>query len=115
MRFSGQMIELSTKVNAKAESIVTKLFLTECEVDETVIAASLLSGQSPRVRLQNNFRENGIPKELTISWSEYISPEKVVKIKVPESVDSIAERAKNDPALLKALLDKLGFTTETEE
>ena len=115
MKFDTTTITLSTKTTKDGDAIDTVLTLTGCEVSDKVIADSLISGQSPRVRLQNGFRANGTPKTLKMTWEQFITPGRQPRVVVVETPDSIAEKAKNNPEFLKALLDKLGLEMPNEE
>lgn len=116
MRFNTTQIQLSTQVNKDSGAIVTNLTLTGCEVPDEVVANSLLSGQSPRVRLQNNWRSNGIPRVLSMSWADYLSG-KAPRIIIPETPEQIVAKAKTDPKYLAEILAGLGLElpNETEE
>src|ERR1035437_9231024 len=96
MKFATVTFNVSTQVKANTGAIVTALTLTEGEVADEVITNSLLSGQSPRGRLQNGYRANGRPKAATMTWAEYITPGRAPKVHIPESVDQLAARAKAD-------------------
>ena len=115
MKFNTTSFDVSTKVNKNGGEQVTRLTLTGCEVDDAVIASSLISGQSPRVRLQNGFRANGIPKETTMTWAEYITPGRQPKVVIAETPEQVAERANKDPEYRKMLLEQLGLVEEVED
>ena len=115
MKFANTTFDISTQVQKGTGAIVTRLTLTECEIPDEVILSTLISGQSPRVRLQNKFRADGIPKEMEMSWEQYVIPGRAPRVVVPETAEQIAERAQKDPALLAALLDKLGFSVAEDD
>ena len=109
MKFAQTTVEVSTKVNKNGGEQITRLTLTASDVSDEVVQSALISGQSPRVRIQNKWRSDGIPKECTMSWEQYIVPGRAPRVIVAETPDSIAARAAKDPEFLRAMLDKLGL------
>jgi len=115
MKFETTTINISTKTSKDGGAIDTVLTLTGCEVSDKVVADSLISGQSPRVRLQNGYRANGTPKESTMNLGKFITPGRQPRVVVPMSDDEIAKGLLSDPKRLKDMLDRLGFSNESEE
>ena len=112
MKFNETAISVTTKVNKDGGEQTTKLTLTASDIPDEVVQSALISGQSPRVRIQNKWRSDGIPKEVTMSWEQYVVPGRAPRIHMAETPESIAAKAKADPAYLTALLEQLGLTTE---
>ena len=115
MLFTTQTVSITTKVNKNAPQVETTLTLTESEIDDSVVMSALISGQSPRVRIQNAWREDGIPKAVTVKWADYITPGKVTRVAVKQTDDEIAKGLLSDPIRLKAMLPARGLTTERDE
>ena len=107
MKFAQTTFVVETKVTKDGAAQPTTVTLTAGEVSDATVLSSLISGQSPRVRLQTNFRQNGIPKEVTMTWEQYITPGRQPKVVVAETPEQIIARAKADPELMKALLSQL--------
>jgi hypothetical protein len=107
MLFKSQIFEIETKVTKDSAAIKTEVTLLSCEISDELVTESLISGQSPRVRLQNRFRENGIPLTIEMSWSDFLNPKKVIRVVKEETPESILLRAQKDPEFRKLLLEKL--------
>ncbi len=87
------------------EQTRTNVTLTESDVSDEMIANTLIGGSSPRVNQQSNWRRNGIPANVTMTWSEWLGKPKSVA--QPETPESIALRAQSDPVFLARMRDML--------
>lgn len=104
MLFAKLSFDVSTKINKNAPDVLTRVTLTESDISADVLQNALLSGNSPRVRLQMKFRADGIPSVYETSWAQYLTG-KTARVIVPMTVDQIAATtSKEDKAKLLAML-----------
>lgn len=61
--------EVSTKADARAEAVTTKLTIDWEGISQEEIRA--MAEQALVVKLQGNWRKNGIPAEVTVKASDY--------------------------------------------
>ena len=119
MKFATVTINISTRVKEGSPLQTTVLTLTESEVDDNIVAQSLISGQSPRVAIQGNWRRNGIPKEQTMPWAEFIKPGRSRVATQQLTPEQMMAALLSDPEKLNELLRKNGYEVgeqvETDE
>ena len=119
MKFATVTINISTRVKEGSPLQTTVLTLTESEVDDNIVAQSLISGQSPRVAIQGNWRRNGIPKEQTMTWAEFIKPGRSRVATQQLTPEQMMAALLSDPEKLNELLRKNGYEVgeqvETDE
>ena len=106
--FPATSFVVSTKINKDAPAKNTAVSLTSGPVEMSALMDTLTSGNSPRVRAQNVWRDNGIPDKVEMSWSDWIVGQKRTTVTVQETPDQIAARALANPELLAQLLKALG-------
>lgn len=98
MKFAQQTFNVATKVTKDSEAINTEITLTESDVSDDVIAAALIAGNSPRVHWQSGARANGVPKTVTLSWSDWIGkPRRATVATRPMTAQEMLAEAKRDP------------------
>jgi hypothetical protein len=112
MLFTAQSFIMSVSASADVKKagggISVRINLTESEIPDSQVMATLMSGQSPRVRLQGALREDGVPKDRTVnlSWEKYLGTAKLSLGIIPETPEQILARAKADPMFLKQLMEQ---------
>lgn len=109
MLFKNATFSVDTQVRADSGTISTNVTLTESDVSDETVANALISGQSPRVAYQNRWRKNGIPKEVKMSWADWIGrPKQASTAKVrdytPDEIKAAALKAASENADERAKL-----------
>lgn len=110
MHMNQMQFTVETRVLKDSPIIKTNVIISSGEVPDATVISSAISGNSPRVNHQSNWRRNGIPQNVTMTPEEWFGKPKHVN--VPETPESIAERAKNDPDFKKRMMDMLGMRSE---
>ena len=96
---------VETKVLKDSPVIKTNVTITAGDVPDATVIASAIGGNSPRVNHQSNWRRNGIPSNITMTPEEWFGKPKAVS--VPETPESIQERAKRDPAFKQRMMEMM--------
>lgn len=105
MKFNDTTFTLKTAVQKDSEPIATRVTLTSADVPDGVVAAALVSGNSPRVKWQSNWRRNGVPREVTMTWAEWVG--KPEAIAAPETPEQVLARAQRDPTFRARMLEMM--------
>ena len=122
MHFNETTFTLATKVTSvddmgkkiTSDPFHTTITLLASDVDDKVVADALIAGNSPRVHWQSGARANGVPREATISWSDWIGkPRKASS--TPVTAESAAALAERDPEFKRKLFAALGLQMVAEK
>ena len=101
MKFPHTTFTLSTAVLKNSPEQRTIVTIAEGDIDDAIVIASSVSGNSPRVKHQSNWRRNGVPPNANFTPIEWFGSPKQAKI--PETISQVTERAKRDPEYLANL------------
>jgi len=83
MKFAQCTFNVTTKVSKDGPPHTTHVTLTESDIPETVVADVLIGGNSPRVRMQGQWRDDGIPADVTMSWADWVTPARRTRVETP--------------------------------
>lgn len=113
MEMTRQQFVVETRVLKDSPLIRTTVTIEAGSVPDSTVIASAISGNSPRVNHQANWRRNGIPEAVTMTPSEWFGKPK--QVTVPETPESIKARAKADPDFRKRMADMMEQLRKMDE
>jgi len=93
MKFAQCTFDVSTKITKDAPAKTTHVTLTESDIPEFVVADVLIGGNSPRVRMQGQWRDDGIPADVTMTWAEWVTPVRRTRVNGPVTFDTAKSAA----------------------